>query len=82
MGPPQQRINFVDYNSLLVINQSGKMRQLFVPFKVQTIQDISSFKRGSWVIVEEVQSHARHKLLYRIGSTWWSYHLFRISTVF
>ena len=54
MDPPQ--ISYVDYNSILIINPKGKMRQLFVPFRVQVIQDTTILKRNTWVFVEEVHA--------------------------
>ena len=77
-----QEINYVDCKSILVINATGKMRQLFVPFRVQVILDSSTLKKGSWVIVDEVQTHTHFKLIYRIGMNWWQYDLFRIAVVF
>jgi hypothetical protein len=55
MEPPQ--INYIHNNCLLVVNPQGKMRQLFTPFNVQVLYDISHFKEKSWVVVEEVKSH-------------------------
>ena len=75
-------INFIDYKSIMVINAAGKMRQLFVPFRVQVILDTTSLKKGTWVIVEEVQPHYEHKLIYRVGNNWWQFDLFRIAVVF
>ena len=75
-------INYIDYKSIMVINAAGKMRQLYVPFRVQVIFDTNSLRKGTWVIVEEVQPHLQHKLVYRIGSTWWQFDLFRIAVVF
>jgi hypothetical protein len=75
-------ISFVDFKSIIVINPAGKMRQLFVPFRVQVILDTNSLKKGTWVIVEEVQPHIMHILIYRIGSNWWQFDLFRIAVVF
>ena len=75
-------INFIDYKSIMVINSVGKIRQLFVPFRVQVILDSTSLKKGTWVIVEEVQPHLQHKLIYRVGSTFWQFDLFRIAVVF
>ena len=80
MDPPH--INYIDHSTILVINPIGKMRQLYVPFRVQVIQETTLLKLNSWVIVEEIQQHNEYKLLYRIGSDWWQYSLFRISVIF
>ena len=76
MDPPH--INYVDHKSILVINPTGMMRQLFVPFRVQVLYKTSSLEQLTWVLVEEVQPHAQYKLIYRITTHWWPYHLFRI----
>ena len=80
MDPP--KLNFIDYNSILIINPTGKMRQIFVPFKVQLLYDTKILKKGTWVIVEEIESHRDYKLLYRVTNHWWPYHLFKIGAVF
>ncbi len=80
MDPP--KLNFVDYNCILIINPTGKMRQLFVPFKVQLLYDTKVLKKGTWVVVEEIESHRDYKLLYRVTDHWWPYYLFKIGAVF
>ena len=80
MDPPQ--INYVDNNSILIINPGGKLRQLFVPFRVQVLHETSILKKNSWALVEEVQLHKEHKLLYRITTNWWPYNLFRLQVNF
>ena len=80
MDPPQ--ITYIDHNSILVINPRGKIRQIFVPFRVQVMQETTILKINTRVIVEDVMSHDQHKLLYRITSHWWPYHIFRIQIHF
>ena len=80
MDPP--KFTFVNNNTLLVINQQGKMRQLFTPFKVQVLRDTAYFKEGSWVVVEEVKSHPQFILLYRVINHWWPYFIFKIDVKF
>ena len=80
MDPPQ--INYVDRNSILIINPNGKMRQLYVPFRVQVIQDTTVLKMNTWVIVEEIMPHDQNKLLYRVTAHWWPYSIFRIQIHF
>jgi len=80
MDPPY--INFIDYKSILVINPSGKMRQVFAPFKVQVIQSTTLLVKNTWVVVEEIRPHDQYRLLYRIGNNWWSYNAFRLSVLF
>jgi hypothetical protein len=80
MDPP--KINYLNSNTLMVINTAGKMRQLFTPFKVQVLQDTFTLKKNSWVIVEEISPHDTLKLIYRIGTHWWKYDVFRINVKF
>jgi hypothetical protein len=80
MDPPQ--ITYIDHNSILVINPMGKIRQIFVPFRVQVMQDTTILKIHTWVYIEEVMPHDQHKLLYRVTSNWWPYNIFRIQIHF
>jgi hypothetical protein len=81
MDPPSQ-INYIDHNSILIINPKGIMKQLYVPFRVQVIQDTTILKIHTWVYVEEVMPHDQNKLLYRITTHWWPYNIFRIQIHF
>ena len=78
----ESKIDYVSNNCIVVVNPNGKMRQLFVPFRVQALYTTSTVIKNSWVIVEEVQAHEQHKLLYKICGNWWKYDLFRLSAVF
>jgi hypothetical protein len=76
------KINYVNNNTLIVINQNGKIRQLFAPFKVQVLKDTNHFKEKSWVIVEEIIQHPQHILLYRVINNWWPYFIFKLDVRF
>ena len=80
MDPP--KFTFVNNNTLIIINQKGKMRQLFTPFNVQVLQDTVNFKENSWVVVEEIIQHPQHLLLYRVINNWWPYYIFKIDVKF
>jgi hypothetical protein len=80
MDPPN--INFISNNSIIVINHTGKIRQLFTPFKVQVLQDTNHFKEKSWVVVEEIIQHPQHILLYRVINSWWPYFIFKLDVRF
>lgn len=75
-------INYVDNRSILIINHSGKIRQVFCPFRVKVLNNTTILKQDSWVIVEEVKQHQEHLLLYKVGEYWWTYNLFRIAAAF
>ncbi len=76
-----QIIHFDPY-SLLVINASGKLKQLFVPIKMQVLSDNTWLKKDNWVMVDEIQPHLQHLLIFRIDSQWFPYHIFRLSVNF
>ena len=80
MDKPQ--IDYIDHRSILLINPSGAIKQLFCPFKVKVVTDTAILKIDSFVYVDEVKQHRKHLLLYRIGGNWWTYDLFRIVATF
>ena len=80
MDPPQ--INYVDRNSILIVNPAGQMRQLFVPFRVYVLSETNILKINHWVLVEEVRANEEHKMLYRVASNWWPYYIFKIQINF
>ena len=75
-------INFIDSDSILIVNPEGKMRQVFVPFPALVLHDTSMLKKSSRVRVEEVQSHEQFKIIYRVMELWWPYNLFSIQINF
>ena len=80
MDPPQ--ITYSDHNSILVINPMGKIRQIFVPFRLEVMQETTIIKMHTLVYIEEVMPHDQHKLLFRVTSNWWAYNIFRIQIHF
>jgi signal peptidase I len=80
MDPP--KINYVNNNSIMVINNYGSIRQLFVPFKVKVIHATAILVKDAWVVVDEVQQSDKYLLLYRIGRNWWPYYVFKLSVEF
>ncbi|HRF24879.1 MAG TPA: hypothetical protein PLR98_11970 [Chitinophagaceae bacterium] len=80
MDPPKPVL--LDPYSLIVINEDGKLKQLFVPIKVQVVLEDKILSKDSWVLVYEVQPHIQHRLLFRIGCLWYPYHFFRITANF
>lgn len=76
------QINYVDPNSIMVVNANGKMRQIFTPFIVKVIYQTSTLKIDSSVYVEEVSNNSEYKLIYRIGRYWFPYFVFSINTVY
>lgn len=80
MDPPY--INYLDHDSIMVINSAGRMRQLFVPFKARVVEPTDTLILNSWVNIEEVYPHREHRLLYRVGNNWWPYYIFRLEVRF
>lgn len=75
-------INYHDPNNILVINPIGKMRQVFTPFKVQVKEPTLNLDVNSWLLVDLVKASPTYKLMFRVGSKWYPYHLFRITIKF
>lgn len=73
-----KKIKYCDDKSLYLINKSGKLRQLFVPFKVQCITPVGNIKPESWVYVEQVTKHNQFRILYKVFDDWIPYNFFRI----
>ncbi len=80
MDPP--KIKYLDNGSIMIINNHGKLRQLFVPFRVQVAHATPTLVKDVWVYVEEVQQHDKYLLLYRIANNWWPYYVFRLHVDF
>jgi len=72
------KIKYCDDKSIYLINKSGKLRQLFVPFKVQCIKAAGNIKPDSWVYVEQVAKHHQFLILYKVFDDWIPYSYFRI----
>lgn len=72
------QIQFVANNSLLVVNPHGKLRRLFFPIAVRTLVDVGTLKMGTHVYVEEISSHKRHRIVYRIFNSWYPHYYFRL----
>jgi len=71
-------IKYQDPKSLLVIGEHGQLRQLFVPFKVKCVQPLEHIPANTWVYVEAVFLHPRHRLIYWINQRLYPYDQFRI----
>lgn len=65
-------------DSLLVINQNGKIRRIYTPFKVLAITSVGSVARNSWVFVEKIALNEKRQLLYVINNESYLYEAFRI----
>lgn len=73
---------YFDSKSILLVNHNGKMRQLFVPFSVQSLHKTSAFPKNAWLYVEEVKPDPKYRLLYCITDLWYPYYHFKLSLNF
>ena len=76
------RIKNYDSQSLMLINAKGRLRRLYTPFRVQSIQPVGIIKTNSIVYVTAVIQDEQAKLLYRILNSWIPYHQFQLITQF
>jgi len=74
-------IMYQDPKSILVINEKGQMKQLFIPFRVKCIEAVQNIPVGSFVFVESVFLHRKYLLLYWINQTLIPYNYFTIQII-
>ena len=77
MDPPHQVI-YDNPGSLIVINSSGKMKQLYVPIRVVNILPLEHIPLYTRMYIEEIRIHPQHLLVYRILNVWYPYWCFRL----
>lgn len=68
----KHNIHYCSYNSILVLNPNGKLRQVFTPFKVRTAYD----NNRHIYIVDEVMTSEDDKLIYIICDKAYYHHHF------
>jgi hypothetical protein len=71
-------VKYQDPKCVLVVNDKGKMKQVFTPFKVQCIEEVDQIPFQSFVYVDAVLIHKKYVLLYFINQKPYPYHHFRI----
>ena len=72
-------IKYVDPGKLLVIEGTGKLKQLYVPIKVLTIQPLNHrIPPQTFVHVDEIQIHSQYKLVFKVFDSWYPYWAFTI----
>lgn len=76
--------NFQHVNrySILIVNPVGKLRILYTPFIVITIDDLSDIPIHTHVYVEEVLHAISFELYYIINSKYYLYKHFKIPSKF
>lgn len=75
-------VHYCDANSILVINQTGKLRKLYTPFRAECRQAVENLKQGTKVHVEEVQNTHKDELLFIINGRCYLHSYFIITINF
>ena len=70
------KIQYCDYNSVLVVNQTGQLRRVFTPFRVFAKNADGAQKQV--YIVEEVRTTMEDQLVYIINNIPYYHHNFSI----
>jgi len=65
-------------NSLLVVNPQGKIRRIYVPFRVLCIKGTGSIVANAWVYVQQISMNINNQLIYFIAGEFHVYDSFRI----
>jgi hypothetical protein len=65
-------------DSLLVINEQGKIRRIYTPFRVLCINSTGALTKNTWVYVQKIDINADLQLLYLITDIYYLYDSFRI----
>ena len=82
MKTPQRSIVYYDSHSVLVINQKGKIRRIYTPFRVRCLEIVDELNPGSMLFVDEVLEDLEKLLLYKINGNVYPYGLFSIEIKF
>ena len=80
MNQQAYTVHYANFNSVLVINPVGKLRQLYTPFRVYN-RNAKGQKRR-WYLVEEVFASTEDKLFYLIGTNLYPHSEFTIEIQF
>lgn len=78
MAGSNYSVQYCDANSILIVNSTGKIRQLHTPFKVVCSEAVGRFTAGSHIYVEEVAEGDKDELIYLIGEGAYFHKHFRI----
>ena len=57
-------VSYCDHTSILIVNNLGRVRRLYTPFRVKCKADYQDLKKGMSVYVEEVASTPKDELLF------------------
>ena len=77
MDPPEESI-YKYANTMLVVNPSGKILQLFIPIKAICKYPVNGIDVGTVVFIEGIVLNKQYKMCYRITGKWYVYNCFTI----
>lgn len=75
-----QKVTVIDHKSILVVNQAGQLRKVFVPFRV--IVHGTELTQKQVYMVEEVLTTERDEIVYVINSKPFYHHHFTLDILF
>jgi hypothetical protein len=78
MNEERMRLVYVTDGCLWTINSKGRLRVLYVPFRVLCIKKTHSVPENTWVYVEAVISHKEFRIAYLINGIVYPYHFFQL----
>lgn len=64
--------------SILVVDEKQKLREVFCPFKVKSIQTFDKLLEGEMLLVDKVKLSSELKVIYQIRGRYFHYHHFAI----
>ena len=70
---------YCDSDSILIIDEEGKIRRIYCPFAVMCIIDVDVYKKGEYVIVTAVKIAKNLLLVYVIDQKNYYYYFFKIT---
>jgi hypothetical protein len=75
-------VKYYDSFSIMIINNLGKIRRLYTPFRVVCLDNIDAIYQNSNLYVEEVFEDPDDRLLFKIGGNLYPYWYFSITVSF
>lgn len=73
-------IHYCSYNSLIVVNPAGKLKQLYTPFRVSS--KVKKGKKSQWYVVDEIISGDDGSLYFYISGKVYFHSQFSIDIQF
>jgi hypothetical protein len=71
-----------NYDTLLVINDRGKLACIYVPFKVISLVELNGIPEGTQVYVDGVLPHIEYMIAFAVNGNWYPYYFFKLQATF